>query len=122
MLKSDMDILALSALAEPNRINIVQLLRSGPLAVGEIAERLELSQPKTSKHLKVLSESGIVEVRIDANRRYYRLRPEPFQALDQWLRTFRHMMEDRLDNLDDYLHELQSKQKPQPSWKPDKPK
>ncbi|NBD27743.1 ArsR/SmtB family transcription factor [Paenibacillus glycinis] len=112
MFKSGMDIMALSALAEPNRINIVQLLRDGPLTVGEIAERLELSQPKTSKHLKVLRESGIVEARIDANRRFYRLRPEPFLALDNWLHSFRHMMEDRLDNLDDYLHQLQNKKEP----------
>ncbi|OBZ18036.1 transcriptional regulator [Bacillus sp. FJAT-27264] len=107
-----MDITTLSALAEPNRMNIVQLLRSGPLAVGEIADRLELRQPQASKHLKVLSDSGIVEVRIDANRRIYTLRPEPFQAMDTWVQSFRHLMEERFDNLDNYLRELQNKDKP----------
>lgn len=107
-----MDIMMLSALAEPNRMNIVQLLRDGPLSVGEIADRLGLRQPQASKHLKVLSDSGIVEVRIDANRRIYTLRSEPFQALDLWVQSFRHIMEDRFDNLDNYLHELQNKEKP----------
>ncbi|MNJ43074.1 HTH-type transcriptional regulator [compost metagenome] len=108
----EMDIMMLSALAEPNRMNIVQLLRDGPLAVGEIADRLGLRQPQASKHLKVLSDSGIVEVRIDANRRIYTLRSEPFQALDFWVQSFRHIMEDRFDNLDNYLRELQNKEKP----------
>jgi DNA-binding transcriptional ArsR family regulator len=107
-----MDITTLSALAEPNRLNIVQLLRDGPLAVGEIADRLELRQPQASKHLKVLSDSGIVDARIDANRRIYTLRPEPFQAMDSWVQSFRHIMEDRFDNLDNYLRELQNKEKP----------
>jgi DNA-binding transcriptional ArsR family regulator len=101
---------ALSALAEPNRIRIVELLRNGPLTVGEIADRLGLRQPQTSKHLKVLSDNGILEVKVDANRRIYSLRPEPFQALDAWLRSFRRVTEERLDNLDDYLRELQDKE------------
>lgn len=108
-----MDIATLSALAEPNRMNIVQLLRDGPMAVGEIADRLGLRQPQASKHLKVLSESGIVEMRVDANRRIYRLRPEPFLAMDDWVQSFRRIMEDRLDNLDNYLRDLQDKDKPQ---------
>ncbi|MEC0182986.1 metalloregulator ArsR/SmtB family transcription factor [Paenibacillus peoriae] len=107
-----MDITTLSALAEPNRMNIVQLLRDGPLAVGEITDRLGLRQPQASKHLKVLSDSGIVEVRVDANRRIYTLRFEPFQELDSWVQSFRHLMEDRFDNLDNYLRELQNKEKP----------
>ncbi|MFC3747140.1 ArsR/SmtB family transcription factor [Paenibacillus sp. GCM10012306] len=111
-IRPGMDITTLSALAEPNRMNIVQLLSNGPLAVGEIADRLGLRQPQASKHLKVLSDSGIVEVRIDANRRIYTLRPEPFQAMDSWVQSFRHIMEERLDNLDNYLRELQNKDKP----------
>ena len=97
----------LSALAEPNRMNIVELLRAGPLSVGEIADRLGLRQPQASKHLKVLSESGIVEVTVDANRRIYQLRPEPFQELDDWLRSFGRIMHERFDKLDEYLRELQ---------------
>lgn len=103
---------ALGALAEPNRRRIVELLRDGPLTVGEIADRLGLRQPQTSKHLKVLSETGIVEARADANRRIYRLRAEPFEALDVWLRSFERVMRERYDNLDDYLRELQSADDP----------
>ena len=99
---------ALSALAEPNRMRIVELLRDGPLTVGEIADRVGLRQPQASKHLKVLSDTGIVDVEADANRRIYRLRPEPFHALDTWLHSFGRIMRERFDNLDDYLRELQS--------------
>ena len=99
---------ALSALAEPNRLRIVELLRNGPLTVGEIADRVGLRQPQTSKHLKVLSDQGIVNVEVAANRRIYRLRPEPFRALDAWLHSFERIMRERFDNLDDYLRELQS--------------
>jgi DNA-binding transcriptional ArsR family regulator len=101
---------ALSALAEPNRMRIVELLRDGPLTVGEIADRLGLRQPQTSKHLKVLSDNGILDVKVDANRRIYKLRPEPFQALDAWLHSFRQVAEERFDNLDDYPRELQKKE------------
>lgn len=100
---------ALSALAEPNRLRIVELLRDGPLTVGEIADRVGLRQPQASKHLKVLSDTGIVDVEADANRRIYRLRPEPFRALDAWLHSFERVMRERFDNLDDYLRELQSR-------------
>ncbi|GED70499.1 transcriptional regulator [Brevibacillus reuszeri] len=107
-----MDMTTLNALAEPNRLNIVELLRDGPLTVGEIAERLELRQPQASKHLKVLSDSGILEVKAEANRRIYKLRPEPFKALDAWAKSFQRVMEDRFDNLEEYLRELQNKEKP----------
>ncbi|MED0673890.1 metalloregulator ArsR/SmtB family transcription factor [Aneurinibacillus aneurinilyticus] len=107
----DMYMTMLRALAEPNRMNIVELLRDGPLTVGEIADRLELRQPQASKHLKVLSDNGILEVKAEANRRIYKLRPGPFQALDTWVKSFRHIMEDRFDNLEDYLQELQYKEK-----------
>jgi len=100
----------LNALAEPNRLNIVELLRNGPLTVGEIAERLSLLQPQTSKHLRALNEAGLVEVQAIANRRIYKLRLEPFQALDTWLETYRSIWEERLDNLDNYLQKLQSKE------------
>lgn len=98
----------LTALAEPNRVRIVELLRGGPLTVGEIAEQVGLRQPQTSKHLKVLSEKEIVEAKVDANRRIYALRPEPFHALDAWLHSFERIMRDRFDNLDDYLQEFEN--------------
>lgn len=105
------NITTLSSLSEPNRMNIVELLRDGPLTVGEIADQLGLRQPQTSKHLKVLSDNGIVEVQAEANRRIYKLRSEPFQALDSWIQSFQHVMQERFDNLDDYLRELQDKEK-----------
>lgn len=100
------------ALAEPNRMRIVELLRSGPMSVGDVAERLDLRQPQTSKHLKVLAEAGIVGVHARANRRIYDLRPEPFRELDGWLRGVRRTMEARFDNLDAYLREVQGGRDP----------
>ncbi|QJC51946.1 winged helix-turn-helix transcriptional regulator [Paenibacillus albicereus] len=97
----------LQALAEPNRLLIVELLRSGPLTVGEIAERLSLNQPQTSKHLKVLSEAGLLLVEASANRRIYRLAPKPFQELEAWASSFRRDWEERMDRLDGYLQRLQ---------------
>jgi len=108
-----MDITTFSALAEPNRLRIVELLREGPLTVGEIADRLQLRQPQASKHLKVLLEAGLVEVQPDANRRNYKLRLEPFQALDSWLDSYRRVWEQRFDNLENYLQKLQSESKKQ---------
>lgn len=104
-----MDTTTLSALAEPNRLQIVELLREGPLTVGEIAERLQIRQPQASKHLRVLSDAGIVKARTDANRRIYQLRSEPFIQLDTWLAAYRQIWEERFDNLDDYLKVMQKK-------------
>lgn len=100
-----------SALAEPNRLRIVELLREGPLTVGEITERLELGQPQVSKHLRVLSESGLVEVQPIANRRIYKLRAQPLRELNDWLGTFRRARDGRLDQLGEYLRNLQDKPK-----------
>jgi DNA-binding transcriptional ArsR family regulator len=101
-----------AALTEPNRLHIVELLRDGPLTVGEITERLGLQQPQVSKHLKVLSETAIVEVQPQANRRIYKLRREPFQELESWLQSFRRLWEERFDRLDDYLLEMQATEQP----------
>ena len=97
-----------TALMEPHRLHIVELLRDGPLTVGEITQRLGLQQPQVSKHLKTLSEAGIVEVRPQANRRMYKLRREPFQELETWLLSFRRLWEERFDRLEDYLQDLQA--------------
>lgn len=105
-----MNVNVMSALAEPNRLKIVELLRERPLTVGEIAERLQLRQPQASKHLSVLNEAGIVEAKVDANRRIYSLRPEPFRELDDWLESYRVIWEERFDRLDDYLQKLQGKE------------
>lgn len=97
----------LRAIAEPNRMRIVELLKAGPLSVGEIAERLGMRQPQASKHLKVLGDSGVVTVRAEANRRIYSLSAVPFRTLEGWLETFRWTMEQRFDDLDAYLRRLQ---------------
>ncbi|MFC5471148.1 ArsR/SmtB family transcription factor [Cohnella suwonensis] len=102
------------ALAEPSRFQIVELLQSGPMTVGEIGERLDMRQPQASKHLKVLLEAGIVEVQAEANRRIYRLRREPFTELEQWLKVVARVWEDRFDRLEEYLLELQEQRKQHP--------
>ncbi|WP_100407733.1 ArsR/SmtB family transcription factor [Bacillus solitudinis] len=104
-----MNVQIFSALSEPNRLDIVELLLNEPLPVGEIAKQLKLNQPQTSKHLRVLSDARLVEVQQVANRRIYRLRPEPFQELDTWLESYRRVWEARMDRLDDYLKVLQGK-------------
>ncbi|MFD2045439.1 ArsR/SmtB family transcription factor [Ornithinibacillus salinisoli] len=103
----------LSAIAEPNRKQIIELLRDGPMTVGEIAEQLQFRQPQVSKHLRVLHGVGLVEVQAVANRRIYKLRSEPFKELDNWLDSFRQLWDGRLDRLDDYLRELQGEEKQQ---------
>ena len=92
---------ALDVLAEPNRRRILDLLRDDERPVGDLVDGLDLSQPAVSKHLRVLREAGLVEVRADAQRRLYRVRTEPLQALDEWLAPFRHLWESHLDDLDD---------------------
>ncbi len=100
----------LSALAEPNRLRIVEMLRGGPSTVSEIAERLELSQPLVSKHLRVLREAGVVQVRAEAQQRIYELRPQPFAELESWVGSFRRLWEGRLDSLDDYVQQMKRNQ------------
>ncbi len=96
-------------LAEPNRLLIVELLREGPLSVGEIAERLGFNQPQASKHLKVLSDAAIVEVEAIANRRIYKLRAEPFQELNNWIESYRSIWDERYDRLENHLQNLKKK-------------
>lgn len=106
-----MDTTTFSALAEPTRLRMVEILKDGPMSVGDIAERLALRQPQASKHLRVLLEAGLVEVEAAANRRNYRLRTEPLEAMDAWLEAYRKLWSERFDNLDDYLRQLQSEDK-----------
>ena len=93
----------LTALAEPHRLEIVELLRDGPRPVGEIVDRLGLRQPQVSKHLRVLSNAGLVEVHAAAQRRIYKLRPQPLHDLDMWLESYRRLWDDRFDRLDNLL-------------------
>jgi len=92
--------------AEPNRRAILSLLLSAERSVGEIERELRLSQPAVSKHLRVLREAGFVESRIEAQRRLYRLRPEPLRELDAWLVPFRRFWSKHVDALERHLAEM----------------
>ncbi len=112
----------LKALAEPNRLRIVELLRGGPSSVNSIVERLHLSQPLVSKHLRVLSDAQLVRARANAQQRIYKLEAARFQELDTWLKTFRRLWEGRLDTLNDYLQELKREQeRPNPRERKEQP-
>ena len=108
------------ALAEPSRLQIVDLLLHEPLPVGIVAERLGMRQPQASKHLRALSDSGLVEVRPDAQRRIYALRSQPFLEIEDWLARYRSLWEEQFERLDQVLEELQAskklrKEKPTPA-------
>ncbi|HEV8697503.1 MAG TPA: metalloregulator ArsR/SmtB family transcription factor [Candidatus Limnocylindrales bacterium] len=94
-------------LAEPNRRRILDLLRDGERPVGELVDRLSMSQPAVSKHLRVLRDAGLVDVRVDAQRRLYRLRPEPLREVDAWIAPYRNLWEGRLDRLERHLQKMQ---------------
>jgi DNA-binding transcriptional ArsR family regulator len=99
------------ALAEPNRLQIVELLLNGPRPVGDLVEQLGLRQPQVSKHLRVLSEAGLVDVRVDAQRRIYALRPAPLQQLEAWVERYRRIWESNFQRLDALLDEMKTKEK-----------
>jgi DNA-binding transcriptional ArsR family regulator len=99
------------ALAEPNRFQIVEMLLNGPRPVGDLVDQLGLRQPQVSKHLRVLSEAGLVDVRVDAQRRIYALRPAPLQELEVWLDRYRQLWEENFMRLDALLDELKTAQK-----------
>jgi DNA-binding transcriptional ArsR family regulator len=90
-------------LAEPNRRRILELLREAERPVGELVEAMDLSQPAISKHLRVLREAGLVEVRAEAQRRLYRLRAQPLRVVEAWLAPYREMWEARLGDLEMHL-------------------
>lgn len=92
-------------LADPSRRRILSLLLESERSAGELVEALQISQPAVSKHLKVLREAGFAEVRADAQRRLYRLRPEPLAEIDAWLEPFRRYWAGKLDSLERYLDE-----------------
>ena len=93
-------------IAEPNRRAILSLLVSSEQSVGEIERRLGMSQPTVSKHLRVLREAGFVEATVDAQRRVYRLRPEPMQEVDDWLEPFRRLWSAHVDALERHLDRM----------------
>jgi len=95
------------ALAEPNRRQILDLLRAGERPAGELVEALNISQPGVSKHLRVLREAGLVSVTADGQRRLYSLKPARLAELDAWLAPYRHFWANRLDALTNHLEREQ---------------
>jgi DNA-binding transcriptional ArsR family regulator len=93
-------------IAEPNRRAILGLLASSERTVGEIEQRLGMSQPSVSKHLRVLREAGVVEATVDAQRRLYRLKPEALREVDDWLDQFRRFWSSHIDALEKHLDRL----------------
>jgi DNA-binding transcriptional ArsR family regulator len=104
-----MNATTLAVLGEPSRFQVVELLRNGPLSVGEISDALAIRQPQVSKHLRVLSGSGIVAVEPLAKLRIYHLEAEPFEQIGQWVDSFERVWEMRLNSLDRYLASINAK-------------
>jgi DNA-binding transcriptional ArsR family regulator len=98
---------AFAVLAEPNRRRILDLLRERERPVGELVGALRVSQPAVSKHLRVLRDAGIVEARVDAQRRLYRVRSEPLREIDAWLAPYRALWDERLDALERHLDDME---------------
>jgi DNA-binding transcriptional ArsR family regulator len=98
-----------NAIAEAHRREILDALMTGEKAVGAIVNDLSMSQPQVSKHLRVLSEVGLVRCRAEGRRRLYRLEPACLRPLHDWVAKYEQAMNDRLDRMDDYLQELQRK-------------
>src|SRR6266480_596433 len=97
---------AFDALAEPNRRRILDELRDTERAVGDLVGELDISQPAVSKHLRVLRDAGLVEMRVDAQRRLYRIRPQPLQDIDTWLAPYRRLWTKSLDDLEQHLDDM----------------
>ena len=107
---------AFAILAEPNRRAMLKLLATSERSVGELERQLRLAQPSVSKHLRVLREAGFVESRVEAQRRVYRLRPEPLMEVDSWLAPFRRLWLAHVDALERHLDRVAR----QPASKPRK--
>jgi DNA-binding transcriptional ArsR family regulator len=93
----------MQVLGEPSRQAILDLLRDGERPVGDLVDRLALSQPAVSKHLRILKQAGLVEARAQAQRRLYRVRVEPLVELDRWLAPYRRLWDNHLDLLEKHL-------------------
>jgi DNA-binding transcriptional ArsR family regulator len=103
---------AFAIIAEPNRRAMLTLLATSERSVGEFERQLRMPQPSVSKHLRVLREAGFVEARIDAQRRVYRLRPEPLMAVDSWLAQFRRFWSAHGDALERHLDRIERQPAP----------
>jgi DNA-binding transcriptional ArsR family regulator len=109
-------------IAEPNRRAILSLLVSSQQSVGEIERQLRMPQPAVSKHLRVLRDAGFVESTVDAQRRLYRLKPEPLQELDAWLAQFRRFWSAHIDALERHLDRMEHSRENQSAPTKRKPK
>jgi DNA-binding transcriptional ArsR family regulator len=107
----------LEAIAEPTRLRILEAVRTGERSVGELVDKLGMSQPGVSRHLKVLRDAGLVTVRSDAQRRLYRLRSEPLRDLDEWLEPYRAEWSARLDALGRHLERTSVQSRTAPPMK-----
>ena len=103
---------AFAILAEPSRRALLNLLATSERSVGELERSLRMPQPSVSKHLRVLREAGFVESRVDAQRRVYRLRPEPFREVDSWLAPFRRFWSVHVDALERHLDRTERRSTP----------
>ena len=112
MVRSPVPADVFGAIAEPSRRRILDALVDGEKAVGQIVADLSLSQPQVSKHLRLLSEVGLVSSRADGRYRYYRLELARFQPFRQWLAKYEQALSERFDRIDDYLQELQREGEP----------
>jgi DNA-binding transcriptional ArsR family regulator len=103
MLRLVPGLAVLDVIAEPTRRRILEAVRERERSVGELVDEVGMHQPGVSRHLKVLRDAGLVEVRTDAQRRLYRLRPEPLMELDEWLEPYRREWANRLDSLERHM-------------------
>jgi DNA-binding transcriptional ArsR family regulator len=108
----------ITVLADPSRRRILDLLKDGERPVGELVDELGMSQPAVSKQLRTLRDAGLVTVTVDAQRRLYRIRPEPLAALDAWLAPYRRLWNESLDRLERHLEEGPSWTTPSPTATP----
>jgi DNA-binding transcriptional ArsR family regulator len=107
----------LDVIAEPARRRILEVLRTGERPVGDLVETLGMSQPAVSKHLRVLRDARLVGVRVDAQRRVYRITPEPLREVDEWLAPYRELWESALSDLERHLDEMDEEQPETPRRK-----
>ena len=106
--------LTLQTISEPNRFNIVELLKKGPRSVSEIVQVLNIGQPQVSRHLRILGEAGLVRSRTKGQLRIYSLEAQPFRDLDAWFDSFSILWEQRLDNFEDYMLDIKRKEDKSP--------
>ena len=106
------------ALADPTRLRIVEAMKAGECAVGDIVARMDIHQSGVSRHLRILQAAGVVRMRPDGQRRLYSLRPEAFEALEAWVAGYRRLWDGRLDRFGAALAHRRNPTKPDPEEKP----